>query len=126
MTDAELAFRNRRIIAGRTSWPDGVLGECEALDERHPDWSASWIPENTGKGWERPPGYMATRRSGELVGGDEMRRDPEDGVRRRPKVFAETIPELEERIAAADERIAAEEAWEAQQWKSMRDLRKVR
>ncbi|MEU4560247.1 hypothetical protein AB0F72_17850 [Actinoplanes sp. NPDC023936] len=31
-----LADRNRRVIAERCGWPDGVLEECERLDYEHP------------------------------------------------------------------------------------------
>ncbi|WP_030443156.1 hypothetical protein [Actinoplanes subtropicus] len=35
-------FRNRRILAERQDWPEGVLEECEALEQRRPAWSVTW------------------------------------------------------------------------------------
>lgn len=105
-----LARTNRRTVARRTGWPAGALAECERLDDVHPGWLAWWLPENRARGWERPAGFSAARNTGGLVGGNELRREPEDGVRRTPNVFGPGIDELAGRIAAAEARIAAQEA----------------
>jgi hypothetical protein len=40
-----LALRNRRILAAQQQWPEGVVEECERLEELNPRWSVSWRPE---------------------------------------------------------------------------------
>ena len=52
-----LAWRNRRILAERQDWPDGALEVCESIESEFGDWSPSWMPENTIKGFERPAGF---------------------------------------------------------------------
>lgn len=56
-----LAESNRRVIAERSGWPDGVLQACEDFDRRHPGWFAFWRPENRRPGFEAPAGYIARR-----------------------------------------------------------------
>ncbi|BCJ45296.1 hypothetical protein GCM10010168_85650 [Actinoplanes ianthinogenes] len=114
-----LSWRNRRVMARRTGWPAGALAECERLDREHPGWSFGWLPENRTRGWERPAGFAANRRDWSLVGADELRRDPEDGVRRRPYVFGPSVAELEQRIAAIEARHHEEEARREAAWESM-------
>lgn len=55
-----LAWRNRRLLAERQSWPAGAVEACEQLEVTHRRWSFSWRAENTVKGFERPEGYYAT------------------------------------------------------------------
>jgi hypothetical protein len=38
----KLAWHNRRVIAERLGWPDGVLETCEQTEPQHPGWSLSW------------------------------------------------------------------------------------
>lgn len=64
MRDAQLAWRNRRILADRLGWPAGALAACEALDRRFPGWHTSWAPANTAAGFEAPAGYWATDQPG--------------------------------------------------------------
>ncbi|MEV6350904.1 hypothetical protein [Actinoplanes sp. NPDC051851] len=90
-----LAWRNRRLIAERTGWPDGALETCERLDEDHQGWSVMWVAENPGVGREHPAGFSATRSGWRLLGGDDLWGD---NHRRAVLVFAPTVPELEERI----------------------------
>lgn len=56
-----LAWNNRQILADRLHWPDGALQACERIERDHPDWSISWLRENTISGFERPAGYRAVR-----------------------------------------------------------------
>ncbi|MCW2768489.1 MAG: hypothetical protein JWO11_4448 [Nocardioides sp.] len=60
----DLARRNRLLIADRTGWPPGVVSECERIEYVYPDWAVSWRHENTIKGFERPAGFYADRRTG--------------------------------------------------------------
>jgi len=55
---------NQRLIAERTGWPDGTLQACVDLEDRHPDWHVSWMPENATPGWERPAGFYASHPTG--------------------------------------------------------------
>ncbi len=104
-----LAWRNRVIAAER--WPEGVLEMCIVLEAAHEGWAIWWLAANDIKGWERPAGYCARRQNRTLVGGDELRRLPEDGVRRHISVFSPNIDELKRKIEAVEERVA-EEAYE--------------
>lgn len=61
---AELARRNRLLIADRTGWPEGALMVCEEIEHTYPEWSVSWRRENTIKGFEAPAGFYAERRRG--------------------------------------------------------------
>jgi hypothetical protein len=116
-----LAARNRRVIAERCGWPDLAVETCEALDAEHPGWVTGWLDANDIPGWERPAGYVATLIDGpHLVGGDQLRRLPEDGVSRQISVFAETEDELVELIAAADARVEAHELEQRRLWESVR------
>lgn len=114
-----LAWRNRRVLARRGGWPAGALAECERLDREYPAWSFHWLTENRLKGWEHPAGFSARRLSGYLVGGDEMRRAPEDNVLRKPHVFGPDVPALLDRIAAVEVRIAAKAEAERRLWASV-------
>lgn len=108
MTD--LSWRNRRIIARRTGWPAGALAECERLDVEHPGWTVCWLPVNRRPGWERSAGFAAHLLAGWLVGSNELRREPEDGVPRMPWVFGPDVVTLERKIAAVNARITGDEA----------------
>jgi hypothetical protein len=116
-----LARYNRAIIAERVGWPAGALETCERLEFEHPEWMLYWQQANDIKGWERPAGYSASRDDVSLVGGDELRRQPEDGVRRSLCVFAPDPAELVRRIAAAEDRVALEREREQQLWRSVRN-----
>ncbi|GAA0417233.1 hypothetical protein Aca07nite_07850 [Actinoplanes capillaceus] len=110
VVETSLAWRNRRIRAANLPYPDGVLDACEAFDRDHPAWSASWMPENTGKGWERPAGFGARRTDGaRLRGCDDFRRGLEDNVPRAPWAFGATLADLNRRVAEFEALIAAEE-----------------
>lgn len=63
----ELAWRNRRIIAKRTHWPDGVIQMCEHLDATRPGWTVWWHPENTYPGFGHPAAYRASRWTGHVT-----------------------------------------------------------
>lgn len=117
---SDLAWRNRRLLAERCAWPAGVLEECERLDGEHPDWSVSWLPPNAIPGWERPAGYVAGREDVSLPCADELRRLPEDYVARYPRVFAPGVEGLLVRMAAVEERIAADRERADRLWRSMR------
>ncbi|GLW35220.1 hypothetical protein [Actinoplanes regularis] len=110
MTEESTALlrRNRKITADRRGWPVGALELCERLDAEHPGWSVWWRDEWTVPGWEHPAGWAVHRPGWSLVGGDETRRAPEDGVRRMPTVFDPTVDGLQERIAMVEARHAAE------------------
>jgi hypothetical protein len=100
-----LAVSNRRVIAERVGWPDGALQACQEFDERHPGWYAWWLP---------PAGYTAAWQGHQsLVGGDEVRRGPNDGVARRPIVVGATVAALEERVEAMQARLTAVRGWQA-------------
>lgn len=119
---SELSDRNRRSLAERQHWPAGAIDRCVRLERRHPGWSVWWLPACTNPGWERPAGYTASWGGEWLPGGDTMRRAPEDGVARKPRVFAVTVAALEGRIAAMDERIEAKREQERRTWASMRSF----
>lgn len=59
---AQLAWRNRRILATRCGWPHGALETCERTDQLRPGWWSGWLPENTIRDFERPAGFIAWRR----------------------------------------------------------------
>lgn len=120
-----LAEHNRRIIAARCHWPAGVLETCERLDAVHWGWSVGWLDANNITGWERPAGYHATLETPciSLVGGDQLRRRPEDGVARTPAVFAPTVDELAERIAGVEARVEVQRLIDHAMWASMRRVR---
>jgi hypothetical protein len=42
----DLAWHNRRVLAERLNWPEGMLETCEQLDREHPGWRTSWYPED--------------------------------------------------------------------------------
>lgn len=110
--------RNARLLAIRCGWPPGALRTCWRLEQQHEGWLVSWATECKWAG--RPAGYLAARDDHSLVGGDELRVAPEDGVSRNLRVFGETPEALGERIAAVMERVAeAEERHEAS-WRAMR------
>lgn len=111
MTD--LAWRNRRVIARRTGWPEGVLEECERLDGEHPGWSVWWLPEKTCGSFQSPAGFSATMPAGR----PQQRRG---GGWMRPNVFATSVPELVEAMAEMEQRLAQQEANEERLWRSMR------
>jgi hypothetical protein len=96
--DPGLFARNRPIIAARLGWPDGAVETCEQLELAHPGWRVSWCEASTVTGWEHPGGWRAFAPDEYLVGGDELRRLPEDGVSRVPHVFGATPAALAERI----------------------------
>lgn len=103
----ELVRRNRRIIAERLRWPAGTLEICEQLDRLHPGWHVDWEDANPGPSrWSHPARYSAMRHDVKIEGGDPMR--PNDGIRRYPAVYGETVDELRAAITAMDERLAAE------------------
>jgi hypothetical protein len=116
----ELRWKNRRAIAKRTGWPVGAVETCERLDGEHPGWMVWWMPANAIKGWESPPGYCANRGDHSLPGGDELRREPEGGVSRHLRVFAEDPAGLAQRIEAMMERVAEDQERERRLWHSMR------
>jgi hypothetical protein len=58
---AELARRNRLLIADRLSWPAGTVVACEEIEQEHPGWSVWWRGENTIRGFEAPAGFYAGR-----------------------------------------------------------------
>ena len=109
---ATLRLHNRWALAERQGWPEGALETCEQLDEKFPGWVVWWLPANTVAGWERPAGFSATCADHALVGGDELRRLPADGVRRALVVFAVDPAELPQRIAAMMEQVAEQEEQE--------------
>ncbi|GGN55977.1 hypothetical protein GCM10010112_07350 [Actinoplanes lobatus] len=107
--EESLSWRNRRIRAANLPYPPGVLEACEQFDRDHSAWSASWMPENTGKGWERPAGFGARRTDGErLRGCDDFRPGLDDNVPRTPWAFGATIADLERRVAEFEALIAME------------------
>jgi hypothetical protein len=63
---SEFALRrnNQRLIAERLGRPDGVLQACWELEDRHPGWEVSWLPESATPGFERPAGFYASCRTG--------------------------------------------------------------
>lgn len=115
-----LAEHNRIISAERAHWPADALATCERLEREHPGWSVWWLAENQVKGWERPAGYCASRRDHWLVGGDKLRRSPEDGVRRNLKVFSDDPRTLAVRIDRMMERVAEEQEREQRLWQAVR------
>jgi len=117
---SRLRRRNQRALAEREGWPAGALEFCHRLEDEFPGWHISWLGENTAKGWERPAGWVASRDDVSMVGADELRRLPEDGTARHPRVFAETTLELVRRIAVVQERIAEKREREEAVWRSMR------
>lgn len=117
---SSLAWRNRRIGARRTRWPAGALDECERLDGEHPGWRFCWLPENTAAGWERPAGFAAHRPGVGLRGGDELRREPEDGVARVPWCFGPDVDTLRRKIAFVERRLADDARQRARVWASIR------
>jgi hypothetical protein len=117
----DLAWRNRRITARRSGWPTGALAECELLDGEHPGWTFCWLPENRHPGWERPAGFAAHRPDGmRLVGVDELRREPEDGVARLPWCFGPDVATLRRKIGFVDARITAEQELQERMWAAIR------
>lgn len=56
---AELAAKNRRLIAERLGWPAGTVEVCERLEAESPGWSVSWS-DGGGPAWEKP-GFYAGR-----------------------------------------------------------------
>ena len=53
-----LTARDRRLLADRLHWPDGVLEACEAVEAGHPGWHATWNPGGGTCQWARA-GYYA-------------------------------------------------------------------
>jgi hypothetical protein len=90
-----LSWNNRRVLAERLKWPDGILAEAEHLDEKHPGWSTWWYGDGRGFCASMPDG--------------ESRRRPSGGWE-QPTVYGPSVAELEESIAAMEETIAAERA----------------
>lgn len=37
-----MGHRNRRILAERLRWPDGVLEDCERIEDGRPDWAVTF------------------------------------------------------------------------------------
>lgn len=107
MTD--LRWRNRRVLARRGGWPAGALAECERLDVEYPGWHFWWLTENVFPGWERPAGFAAHLPTACLVGADELRRLPEDGVEREPWVFGPDVATVVRKIGFVGERLAERE-----------------
>lgn len=110
----QLAIRNREIIAERCGWPAGILATCVELERRHPGWDMSWLRENTIKGFEHPAGFAATRLGvTTLDDADELR---PGRPHQQPRVFTADPVELGERIAAMEERVAAEQEADRRRW----------
>lgn len=42
---------NRRVLAERLQWPDGVLDECLRVEAEHPDWHIGWRADDAGPVW---------------------------------------------------------------------------
>lgn len=105
---AALFAHNRRIAAVREDWPDGTLAECERLDAAHPGWAVTWLPEGGGRvaRWSA----MMPEETAHLVSGLAWR---------RPWVHALTVVELEWRIGAVDEEIAAAQRLRDAEWKRL-------
>lgn len=59
-----LRHHNRRVLAERLHWPDGVLEACARVEVEHPGWVVFWMRENTTPGFERPAGFHAVRGQG--------------------------------------------------------------
>lgn len=38
----KLLDNNRRLLAERQHWPDGVLDECQRIDHLNPGWDTMW------------------------------------------------------------------------------------
>lgn len=81
-SDLALKRHNQRLLAERLDWPDGAVQACAELEDRHPGWHVSWIPENTTPGWEHPAGFHASHRTGAHVN-------------KKIEAFAATTAELE-------------------------------
>jgi hypothetical protein len=90
-TGPELARRNRRVFAERLRWPEGALEACEAIDQEHPGWTASYRHAQHGGD---PAGYYANR----------WVHDPHD-----PGKYGATPDEL--RAALPSEHIAERPSW---------------
>jgi hypothetical protein len=67
---SEFSRRNRAILAERLRWPDGALQACADLEDAHPGWHVSWLPENVTAGWERAAGFWATHPGGSHAPGN--------------------------------------------------------
>ncbi|GIF16521.1 hypothetical protein [Actinoplanes teichomyceticus] len=115
-----LRRHNRIVVARRTGWPAGALAICERLDAEHPGWHASWLGPNYGRGWERPAGFAAWRPGWWMVGCNDLRRLPEDGITRKPVAFGPSVAELEARIAVIEALHAEEEAEEERLYSAIR------
>jgi hypothetical protein len=58
---AALAFKNRRVLAERTGWPEGALETCERTEQSYPNYYVNWHDANT---WARSPaGFYAQYRN---------------------------------------------------------------
>lgn len=56
-----LRLRNRRILAERLHWPDGVVDECEELEQRFPAWAVMWRTESGYVGHLEVPMHRCDR-----------------------------------------------------------------
>ena len=113
---SELAWRNRRVLADRLGWPDGVLEDCERLDREWPRWSIGWWAESRIRGFERPAGFHASITGTSVTWWGPL------GVRREPWVDAATADELAVRMGEVQEQVEAEEERRAQPLRSVTEM----
>ncbi|GGL05239.1 hypothetical protein [Mangrovihabitans endophyticus] len=59
---AELAHKNRPILAERLGYPPESVAACEALEDEFPGWTVAYLHENKVPGFAYPAGYHAWRR----------------------------------------------------------------
>lgn len=60
-----MADRNRRLIAGRTGWPEDAANECERIEGERPDLEVTWRKAWHQPGFEAAEGFYAAVRGTE-------------------------------------------------------------
>ncbi|BBH64848.1 hypothetical protein ACTI_15330 [Actinoplanes sp. OR16] len=96
-----LSHSNRRVLAERQSWPDGVLEACERIEDAYPDWSVGWLGENPGPpAFARPSTFRAQPR-------------PDRRHHSHTDLRATTADELEALLAACEDRVTVSRPYRA-------------